>query len=46
MVDVHTKNNEMCNNAIMSPCLVYIHKIPDEYPLGFVGKKPNARSFF
>jgi hypothetical protein len=19
MVDVHTKNNEMCNNAIMSP---------------------------
>jgi hypothetical protein len=22
MVDVHTKNNEMCNNAIMSPCLI------------------------
>jgi hypothetical protein len=46
MVDVHTKINEMCDNAITSPWLIYIYMIPDKYALGFVGKKPNARSFF
>ncbi len=45
MVDVHTKNNETCNNAIMSPCLI-IYMIPNEYPLGFVGEITKCKVSF
>jgi hypothetical protein len=46
MVDVHTKNNEMCNNAIMSPCLIIYVYDTWWVPTWFCEKKTKCKVNF